>query len=227
MPDISLFDVIGPAMVGPSSSHTAGACRMARTARTIFGEEPAFVRYRLYGSFADTYLGHGTDKALLGGAMGFEADDARIRDAPDIAQARGLAYVFEEDHVTDMGHPNTVDITLVNASGDHTLCVTAQSIGGGKIRVIRLDGVDVNFTGEFPTLIIHHMDVPGVISYFTGVLGDARVNIAGMRCYRGDDGRTAYSVVESDGLLDDQVIRDIKANRLILKTILIQSPSGR
>lgn len=222
MPDIGLFDVIGPWMVGPSSSHTAGACRMAHTARTVFGEEPKRARFRLYGSFADTYRGHGTDKALVGGVMGFETFDPRIRDSLTLAKERGLEYSFEEDHVTDAGHPNTVEITLENQAGDHRLCVKAQSIGGGKIRVVSMDGIDVDFSGEFPTLIIQHRYVPGVISYFTGILGDYHVNIAGMRCYRDDDGQTAYSIIESDGRLSDELIGDIKLNKLILKTILIQ-----
>ena len=222
MSDISLFDVIGPWMVGPSSSHTAGACRMAHTALTIFGEKPAKATFRLYGSFADTYHGHGTDKALVGGILGFETYDPRIRDSLEIAYTEGLEFCFVEDHETDSGHPNTVEITLENSTGEHKLCVKAQSIGGGKIRVVCLDGIDVNFTGEFPTLIIRHKYVPGIISYFTGILGDYQVNIVNMRCYRDDDGCTAYSVIESDKLLSDEMIRDIQANKLILKTILIQ-----
>lgn len=222
MPDIGLFDVLGPWMVGPSSSHTAGACRIAHTAYTVFGEEPHRVRFRLYGSFADTYLGHGTDKALVGGAMGFETYDPRIRDSLSIARERGLIYSFEVDRETDAGHPNTVEVTLENQAGDHTLHVRAQSIGGGKIRVVGLDGIDVDFSGEFPTLIIQHLYVPGVISYFTGILGDHHVNIEGMRCYRDEDGKTAYSIIESDRRLTDEIISDIKCNKLILKTILIQ-----
>lgn len=222
MSDIGLFDVIGPWMVGPSSSHTAGACRMALTARTIFAEEPAKVHFRLFGSFADTYLGHGTDKALVGGMLGFETFDPRIRDSLRIAGERGLEYSFEADHETDAGHPNTVEITMENRSGEHTLILTAQSIGGGKIRVVRLDGIDVNFTGEFPTLIIQHQNVLGTISYFTGILADNNVNIVNMRCYRGDDIATAYSVIESDQTMSDEVLHDIGINKRIKKMILIQ-----
>ena len=222
MPDIGLFDVIGPCMVGPSSSHTAGACRMAHTAQTIFGEVPGKVVFKLYGSFADTYRGHGTDKALVGGAMGFETFDPRIRDSLTIARAHGLDYTFIEDHETDAGHPNTVLMTLTNRAGDHTLTVKAQSIGGGKIRVICLDGIDVDFSGELPTLIIKHAYVPGVISYFTGILGDSHVNIFSMRCYLDEGEKMAYSIIETDRRLSDDIINGIKCNKLIIKTILIQ-----
>ncbi len=221
MPDISLFDVIGPWMVGPSSSHTAGACRMASTARLIFGAEPAAVRFTLYGSFAETYRGHGSDKALLGGIMGFDTADIRIRDSYAIAEECGLRYEFIVDRETKTAHPNTIGMLLTGADG-RTLDVLGVSVGGGKIKIIRLDGVEVNFTGEFPTLIVHHRNVPGVISYFTGILGDHQVNIANMRCYCEPDGRNAYSIMESEQPISPEILYDIRVNKLILKTILIQ-----
>lgn len=223
MPDISLFDVIGPWMVGPSSSHTAGACRMASTARAIFGEEPGSAEFTLYGSFAETYRGHGSDKALLGGVLGFETYDPRIRDSFRIADERGLRYAFTIDRDTRPAHPNTVGIRLQSRAGDRTLDVLAVSVGGGKIKIVRLDDVEVNFTGEHPTLIVHHRNVPGVISYFTGILGDHQVNIDNMRCYCEPDGRNAYSVLESEQPLSGEILRDIERNALILKTRLIQN----
>ncbi|MDD2648602.1 MAG: L-serine ammonia-lyase, iron-sulfur-dependent subunit beta [Eubacteriales bacterium] len=222
MPDIGLFDVIGPWMVGPSSSHTAGACRMASTALKIFGKEPEEVKFTLYGSFAETYRGHGSDKALLGGVMGFDTFDIRIRDSFELAEKRGLKYRFIEDHETKTAHPNTVRIELIADGGESRLVTTAVSIGGGKIKIIRLDEVDVNFTGEFPTLILKHCNVPGVISYFTGILSDYSVNISSMRCYAEPDGKTSYSIIESEQPIGSEIIKDIRSNKLILNSILIQ-----
>lgn len=221
MPDIGLADVIGPWMVGPSSSHTAGACRMASTALKIFGKEPCEVNFTFYGSFAETYRGHGTDKALLGGAMGFETYDPRIRKSFEIAAERGLKYSFIEDHDTITAHPNTVRIELI-APDKSRLTATTVSIGGGKIKIIKLDNVDVNFTGEFPTLILKHRNVPGVISYFTGILSDYSVNIDSMRCYSEPDGKNSYSVIESEQPISREIIDDIRSNKLILESILIQ-----
>lgn len=166
MKEYGLFDAIGPCMVGPSSSHTAGACRMARMARALFGAQPARVTFTLYGSFAETYLGHGSDKALAGGALGFEPDDLRIRDAPALAREAGMTCEFCPDVRTQTAHPNTVDICM---EGDgRSLCVRGVSTGGGGIKIVGIDGVEVNFTGEFPTLVLHHNNVSGVISWFTG-----------------------------------------------------------
>lgn len=222
MKDVGLFDVIGPWMVGPSSSHTAGACQLSYTARKIFKDDPETVRFVLYGSFANTYRGHGTDRALLGGIMGFQTFDPRIKNSFLIAKERGIAFSFVEEHEAKPAHPNTVDITMTGSGGTHLLNLTGVSVGGGKIRITRLDGIDVNFTGEHPSLIITHRYIPGVISYFTGILGDARVNIVSMHCYLDAKGETAYSIIESDQLLSDEVIADIACNKLILKTTVIQ-----
>lgn len=222
MSDIGLFDVLGPWMIGPSSSHTAGACHMAYMAQKIFNDKIAKVKFVLYGSFADTYRGHGTDKALLGGIMGFKTYDPNIRNSFLIAKDRNVSFSFEEDHITKSAHPNTADITLTNPDGSHTLNITGVSVGGGKIRIVKLDSIDVNFSGEYPTIIIIQKYVPGVISYFTGILGDAHINIVNMSCYLDNSGETAYSVIETNQLISDEVIKDIELNKLILKTILIQ-----
>lgn len=222
MPEIGLFEVIGPRMVGPSSSHTAGACLIALTAQRLFGEKIAVADFTLYGSFARTYIGHGTDKALLGGILGYDTDDLRIRDSVKYAKKAGIQYSFSADKSTEIPFPNTVDIFLSNNSGSKTLKVRGVSTGGGKMKIAKLNDIDVDFTGEFPTLIIQHESIPGVISYFTGILSDYGVNVANMRCYRKDRHSMAYSIVESDQRIADEVIKDLAAYKPIKKIVLLQ-----
>ena len=183
---ISLFDVIGPNMVGPSSSHTAGAVSMALLARKIFYKEKKtrerLIRradFTLYGSFAKTYRGHGTDRALLGGMLGFETDDLRIRDAFSYAEANGLEYSFSVSEDKDM-HPNTADMDLTGMDG-RKLFVRGVSLGGGKVKITRLNQIEVDFTGEYSTLIVSQTDKQGVAAHITKCLSDCGVNIAFMR----------------------------------------------
>ena len=150
---ISVFDVLGPNMIGPSSSHTAGAAAIALLARKMFHYDLKTVEFTLYGSFAQTYKGHGTDRALLGGIMGFSTDDRRIPDSFAIADQTGLSYRFATDHTDTEVHPNTVDILMSDDSG-YTLSVRGESVGGGRVRITRIDQVDVDFTGEYSTLIV-------------------------------------------------------------------------
>ncbi|SHJ84415.1 L-serine ammonia-lyase, iron-sulfur-dependent subunit beta [Hespellia stercorisuis] len=218
---ISLFDVIGPNMIGPSSSHTAGAVAIALLARKMFQEEVRKVTFTLYESFAKTYRGHGTDRALLGGTLGFSPDDRRIPDAFQIADELGVAYSFVADEETKTNHPNTVDILLENGEG-HTLSVRGESIGGGKIKIVRINGIDVEFTGEYSTLIVKHTDKPGVIAYVTQCLSECAVNIAFMRVFREEKGAVAYAVVESDEEITDHVLEKIGKNQWIEEHMLIQ-----
>ena len=166
---ISIFDVIGPNMIGPSSSHTAGACSMALLARKVFGDEPKKVTFTLYGSFADTYKGHGTDKALLGGTMGFSPDDVRIRDAFEIAKKKGFDFTYIINGDEEIPHPNTADILLDNGKG-YTLLIRGVSVGGGKIKLTKFNDIDVEFTGEYSALIVKQHDVPGVAAHITKCL---------------------------------------------------------
>ncbi len=218
---ISLFDVIGPNMIGPSSSHTAGAVAMARMARHMFGEKVEKVGFVLYGSFAKTYKGHGTDRALLGGILGFHPDDVRIRDAYKIADELGLEYAFIEDHETEVGHPNTVDIRM-ESFGDRTMTVRAESIGGGKIRIVRIDNIDVDFTGEYNTLVISHQDRPGLLVHITQCLTNHRVNIAYMRMFREERGGNAFAVVESDERIPEEIITEMAKNPYIGDIMLLE-----
>ena len=218
---ISLFEVIGPNMVGPSSSHTAGAVSMALLARKLFPAEIKKVEFTLYGSFAKTYRGHGTDRALLGGLMGFETDDLRIRDSLSIAKERNLDYHFSIGQDTGEEHPNTADIDMTGVNGER-LFVRGVSIGGGKVKIVRLNQIDVDFTGEYSTLIISQTDRPGVVAHITKVLSEREVNIAFMRLFREEKGAKAFTVVESDERIPDEVVEQIRENPLVSDVMLVQ-----
>lgn len=218
---ISAFDVLGPNMIGPSSSHTAGAVAISLLAQKMINGTIQKADFILYGSFAKTYKGHGTDRALLGGIMGFETDDIRIRNSFDIAKERGLQYSFTANEREKEVHPNTVDIRLENEAGD-VLTVRGESLGGGKVRIVRINQVEVDFTGEYSAVIVIHQDKPGVVAHITRCLSDNNVNIAFMKLYREDKGATAYSIVESDERLPQEIISHIKENPNVHHTMLVQ-----
>ena len=216
---ISVFDVLGPNMIGPSSSHTAGAARIAYLAQKMINGPLVRVNFTLYGSFARTYRGHGTDRALLGGIMGFDTDDMRIRDSFQIAEEKGIAFCFVPNE-TDV-HPNTVDIHMVNAAGQE-MTVRGESLGGGKARISRINGVDVDFTGEYSAVIVIQKDRPGVVAHITKVLSDRGVNIAFMRLFRKAKGEIAYTIVESDGRLPEDVAKKLEDNENVQNVMIIQ-----
>ena len=218
---ISLFEVIGPNMVGPSSSHTAGAVSMALLAWNLFLAESKIVEFTLFGAFAKTYRCHGTDRALLGGIMGFETDDLRIRDSLSIAKERNLDYHFSIGQDTGEEHPNTADIDMTGVNGER-LFVRGVSIGGGKVKIVRLNQIDVDFTGEYSTLIISQTDRPGVVAHITKVLSEREVNIAFMRLFREEKGAKAFTVVESDERIPDEVVERIRENPLVSDVMLVQ-----
>lgn len=208
---IGIFDVIGPIMVGPSSSHTSGAASIAWMTRQIFTGTPAKAEFTLYGSFADTYMGHGTDRALIGGTLGYRPNDVRIRDAYEHAKEDSLEVGFVADKKTETGHPNTVDIKLTGKDG-HILRVRGESIGGGRVRIVRINDIDVDFTGEYSTIIIGHTDVKGTAAYITGILADHDVNIAFMKLFRKDNGDSVITVIESDDYIPEEAVADLRAN---------------
>ncbi|MDO4469545.1 MAG: L-serine ammonia-lyase, iron-sulfur-dependent subunit beta [Bacillota bacterium] len=219
---ISLFEVIGPNMVGPSSSHTAGAASMALLARKLFPGEIKSVHFTLYGSFARTYRGHGTDRALLGGMMGFETDDLRIRDSLSIAKERGMDYSFSVSEQEDATiHPNTADMEIEGTKGEK-LFVRGVSIGGGKVKIVKLNQIEVDFTGEYSTLIVSQTDKPGVVAHITRVLSEEGVNIAFMRLFREEKGAAAFTVVESDEKIPAKVLDRIRENPLVSDITLVQ-----
>lgn len=196
MENFSVFDIIGPRMTGPSSSHTAGAERIALMARRIIGNEVRKVRFTLYGSFAETGRGHGTDKALISGILGFEPDDPRIIDAYHYAEEEGIEVEFEYSD-EPMRHPNTVKIEAVDVNGRETE-VMGESIGGGNILITEINELEVELSGDYPTIIVQHQDVPGVIAEVSHVLAQLGINIAFMRVFRHGRGDDAYMCIETD-----------------------------
>ena len=218
---ISVFDVLGPNMIGPSSSHTAGAEIIAFLAQKMITPPLVRVNFTLYGSFAKTYHGHGTDRALLGGIMGFSADDTRIRDSFDIAAKRGLAYSFTPNETETDIHPNTVDIRMENAEGQ-VMTVRGESLGGGKVRIVRINGVKVDFSGEYNALIVVQQDKPGVVAHITNILSEHGVNIAFMRLFREAKGHTADTIVESDERLPEGVSKLLRQNPNITDVMVVQ-----
>lgn len=218
---ISVFDVLGPNMVGPSSSHTAGAVAIAKVAQKLLAPPLKKVEFTLYGSFAKTYHGHGTDRALLGGIMGFSTDDLCIRDSFAIANQRGLAFSFTPNETETEVHPNTVDIRMENAAGQ-VMTVRGESLGGGKMHIVRINGVHVDFTGEYASVVVVQQDKPGVVAHITKALSDRNVNIAFMRLFREGKGDTAYSIIESDGTLPDGIAEELRANPHIRDVMLVQ-----
>lgn len=194
---MDLFDLIGPVMIGPSSSHTAGAARIGMTARLLLGEEVVRAEIGLHGSFSKTYRGHGTDRAIVGGLMGMSVDDERLRESLDLAREAGMTVIFQQV-VLRGAHPNTVRMTVTGTSGK-ILSMEAASVGGGNIEIHRLNGMGVNFTGKENTLIIHHADTPGAIAKVTSVIASHNLNIANMQGFRRRAGGDAIMVLELDG----------------------------
>lgn len=193
---INIFDMMGPVMVGPSSSHTAGAARIGNMGRTLLGEEVARADIGLYGSFAETGFGHGTDRALLAGLLGMKPDDLRIPNAYEEANRAGMAYSFRTVELRD-AHPNTALLELTDKSGKK-LTLQAASIGGGAIVVNKIDGIDVNFTGDFNTLIVRNQDESGSVAAITSILSQVHINVANMSVNRHRRGGDALMVIETD-----------------------------
>jgi len=221
MPSISIFEVIGPNMVGPSSSHTAGAVAIALLVKKMVNGPIKKVEFVLYGSFAKTYKGHGTDRALLGGILGFETDDLRIKDSFQLAGEYGLEYSFRVDEKETEVHPNTVEIHVF-AGKTMTMSVRGVSLGGGKVKIVKINGIEVDFTGEYSTLIIRHLDYPGVVAYIATCLSERNVNIAFMRLFRERKGATAYSVVESDDEIPQKLLDKLKEHPKVEDVMLVQ-----
>lgn len=193
---INIFDMMGPVMVGPSSSHTAGAARIGNMGRTLLGEEVARADIGLHGSFAETGFGHGTDRALLAGLLGMKPDDLRIPNAYEEANCAGMAYSFRTVELRD-AHPNTALLELTGKSGKQ-LTLQASSIGGGAIVVNKIDGIDVNFTGDFNTLIVRNQDESGSVAAITSILSQVHINVANMSVNRHRRGGDALMVIETD-----------------------------
>ncbi len=205
---VSLLDIIGPVMVGPSSSHTAGACRLGLLARGLVGGTPQRARAELHGSFARTGEGHGTDKAIVGGLMGFRPDDERLREALTIAEQEGLDYRFEKTTISDEAHPNTVRLTLER--GDRTAVMTGSSLGAGRVLVTEIDGYPVEVSGNHHTIVLVAEDVKGSVARIATILAADDMNIATLRLTRKARGGDAFMVIELDDFPAERVRDDIR-----------------
>jgi L-serine dehydratase len=209
MKNYSVFDILGPIMIGPSSSHTAGAARLAKVASVIAGKNIVSVQFILHGSFAKTYKGHGTDKALVAGILGMDPWDESLKDSLGIAKEQGLITKFIPADLGDV-HPNTVKFVITKKSG-RIVEIMGSSVGGGNILIFEVDGQPVEFTGNYPTIIISHQDIPGMISKVSTLLYNENINIASMNVYRNSRGLKAAMVFETDTIVPKDVLNKIKA----------------
>lgn len=200
----SIFDILGPVMVGPSSSHTAGADRIGLIGRQLLGRQPQKATIYLHGSFAATGEGHGTDRAIVAGLLGMKPDDMRIPDSFRIAKEEGLDFTIQKKDIRG-AHPNTVQM-LLEADGADSLDIQACSIGGGRIVVSKLDGIEVNFNAESNTLIVHNQDQPGHVAQVANILSQKNINIATMQLFRDKRGGYAVMVIETDQIIPDSAI---------------------
>ena len=207
---MDLFDIVGPIMVGPSSSHTAGAVRMGYVAGKLLGEPICKAEILLYGSFLATGEGHGTKKALVAGLLGMQPDDYQIADSFEIAAQRGITVAFGEAHLEE-AHPNTAVIRLTGVGEKYT------EVQVSSISIDKIDGINTGFSGECPTLIVHNMDQPGCIVAVTSMLAKKNVNIATMQVYRSAKGEQAVMVVECDQPISEDGIQWLEQVEGVLK----------
>lgn len=215
---MGIFDIIGPVMIGPSSSHTAGAARIGKIAREILNDEPVSAEIMLYGSFATTGKGHGTDKALVAGLMGYAPDSGTIRDAITTAEERGLSVSFQVSSL-DMGHPNVAEIKMKGKSG-RMATVVGRSLGGGRVMITEIDGFPVEITGEEYTLLTNHNDVPGIVADVGKILAEEHVNISNMRVFRKGKGTEAVMIIHSDQKVPESVICRIKEGNKNINSVM-------
>lgn len=210
-----LFDVLGPVMTGPSSSHTAGAVRIGLTARKLLGEQPAQAEILLHGSFAATGRGHGTDKALVAGLLGMQPDDENIPRSFTLARQAGMLFTVGPINLRG-AHPNTALLRLRGADG-HKLEVMGSSIGGGRINICKIDGITTNFGADHDTLIVHNLDTPGHVSAVTTCLSEHHINIATMQLYRSAAGGYAVMVLECDQPIPAEIVEELRRMPGIVK----------
>jgi L-serine dehydratase len=193
---MNLYDIIGPVMVGPSSSHTAGAVKIGYVSRKLMAQPIVKAQILLYGSFLATGKGHGTQIAIVAGLLGMKTDDCRIPDSFRLAKETGMEISFGEAELKD-AHPNSAQLILTGADG-RQLEIVGESIGGSRINIASIDGLSANFSGDYPTLIVHNLDQPGHVAEVTSMLSHKSVNIATMQLYRAGRGGHAVMVIECD-----------------------------
>ncbi len=220
MAEYSAFDVIGPIMIGPSSSHTAGAARLGLAANRVAGEEIKSVKFLLHGSFAKTYKGHGTDKALLAGVLGYSERDEKLKNAMNIAGEKGVSFEFLPIDLGDV-HPNSVCIEMLTVS-DELITMSGSSIGGGSIQIWDVNGFAVDMTGgEKPVMLTRHRDREGVISGVTRILATLGINIVSLNCSRKEKRGEASMVIELEEMLDERVLEVINTRVVGIETITL------
>jgi len=217
---MDVFDIIGPVMIGPSSSHTAGAARIGYVAGILLGTPAVRAEIRLSGSFARTYKGHGTDKALIAGILGMRPDDPRIRRSPQIAEEAGLHVTVIPDTI-EGAHPNTARIELFDAGG-RKITVLGSSVGGGSILISQIDGMPVEFSGQYDTLIVLHRDTAGVIAEVSQYLGERGINISNFRLSRNEKGGIAIMTIEVDGRVEPHMNEHIMKMPNIIRSIALR-----
>jgi len=203
----SIFDILGPIMIGPSSSHTAGAEKIGRVARIVADGSLKKATFYLHGSFANTYKGHGTDKALVAGILGMEADDERIKESLTLAENMDISVDFIEADLGDV-HPNTVKIVIIKNDGKE-VSVIGSSIGGGEIVITKINDDEIEYDGKYPLLIIKHKDIHGMISRITGVVAEYGINIATLKVGRQSKGELASTVIETDAIVPENAVEKI------------------
>lgn len=219
----SAFEILGPIMVGPSSSHTAGAARLSLVARSLVNAPLKSVRFILHNSFSHTYRGHGSDRALVAGILGLMPDDTRMRNSFALAEEAKVAVEFVEAGDDPGLHPNTVDICMTCTDGN-TLEVRGESLGGGRVRLSSINGVEVDLTGDYPTLFVGHWDRPGVLASLTGFFASSKANIATIRTYRTSKGGRAYTIIETDEVLPESALDSIRSMDNVVETALVKVP---
>lgn len=221
MREMSVFDIIGPNMIGPSSSHTAGALKISLLAGKLMKAGMSKVTFILYGSFARTYQGHGTDKALVAGILGFTTEDIRIRDSFSLAAQAGIEIDFKINIDNRDVHPNTTDVIMEDKDG-HVISVRGESIGGGAAVIRQINGIDVKLSGEYSTILVEQKDEKGVLAYITKCLSECDINIANAKLYRQAKGRIAYTIIEADQKISEAVIDLIEKSEHIMNATLIE-----
>lgn len=215
---MNLFDIIGPVMIGPSSSHTAGAARLGKLARNIFGEEFNKADITLYNSFSKTGKGHGTDKAIVAGILGMEPDDENIKNAFELVKKSGIEVNFNYQDSNREVHPNTAMVKLYEK--EKSMSITGCSLGGGRVMIQDIDGFKTEFTGEFNTIISIQRDKPGIVAYVASYLAQKNINIAQMKLSRKSKGDTALMIIETDEIPPESLKTDLENNEGIYKIVL-------
>ena len=215
------FDIIGPIMVGPSSSHTAGACRIGKYARGILSEEPMKASIKLSGSFKKTYKGHGTDKAIIAGLLGFSEDDERIRDSIEIAKKEGRDFSIIEEDIENT-HANTAEILMTRSNGEKVL-IQGASVGGGNILITKINDAKVHINGLFDVLVVGHVDIPGMIYNISKILYEWKININGISLHREEKSGNAIAVIEVDDKISDKLCEEMRAVKNVNYVTLLHS----